>query len=163
MLCSQIKPKSYHQLKKKNTNNQLKFGHDLNWIKLGFVRTHIPHYRRSPVQEFVRPSQRAPPAQAQPTRVAPGDFVKRRDRGHTSGAGPERDARTAHRLKDVKAAPDMLDQRDLPAQSQHPPRQQGSPVFLHAVSRSSTGREEDIGLKTLICPLSIVFISFVLS
>lgn len=112
--------------------------------------------------------QTAPRIQAttynlQPTTVAHQQFIKLSDCQHTKGPVVERDAKRAQRLKDVKPATDMLDYCDLPAQSQHPRRQKESPVLLHAVSRLSTGREEDIELKTFIWPLSILFISLVLS
>lgn len=99
----------------------------------------------------------------QPTTVAHQHFIKLSDCQHTTGPVVERNAKTAQRPKDVKPATDMLDYCDLPEQSQHPLRQKESPVLLHAVSRSWTGREEDSELKTCIWPLSIVLISLVFS
>lgn len=61
----------------------------------------------------------------------------------------ERDAKTAQRLKDVKAATDMLDYCDLPVQSQRPLRLKESPVLSHAVSRSSPQQEDDVELKNI--------------
>lgn len=89
-------------------------------------------------------------------------FNKLSDCQHTTGPVVERDTKTAQRLKDVKPATDMLDNYDLPAESQHPLRQKESPVLWHAVSRS-TVREEEIELKIFIWPLSILFIFTVLS